>query len=216
MRPAKFTFPAMDRDGICTAQTTAGAATLVINGALLDQPATMQGVARANVGAGIERLLSIYSAADLSGVSFTFTGKNLKKETVTESLLGPGAGQTVSTANRYQQVDSITVNGAVATAVEIGSGPSGVTNWMVLDQWKTPQDTTLSIALSGSAISVTIEATVDNVQSDATPATFTPDNFEDVSTSLTASLGVAASAVRANIVSSSGDGAMELTVLQAG
>ena len=49
-RPIQITFPAADADGICLAQTTAGATPLIINGALKDLPATMQQVTRAVLG----------------------------------------------------------------------------------------------------------------------------------------------------------------------
>lgn len=215
MRPTKFTFAAADRDGICLSQTTAGSGSLVINGDLVDKPSTMQGVTRAVVPGGAQRTMTLFSLGNISGVLFTFTGKNLKKETVTEALLGPTANATVQTVNQYSQIDSIAVNAAVATAVEVGTGPVGVTNWMVLDQNQNPSDATLYLAMA-SAISVTLQATPDDVQVESNPDIFVVDDFDGVSASQGGKLGQMASAVRAAVISSSGDGAMEFTVLQAG
>lgn len=212
MRPAKFLFPAVDASAVCAAQTIGGAGSLVINGTLLDLPATMQGVTRAVFGA-IERTVALASTADLSAVLFTITGKNLKRETVNESILGPN-NNTVYTTATFAEVDSVAVNAAVATAVTIGTGPTGVTNWFVIDQFKNPIQVDLFMMLTGG-ITVSAQITPDNVQTESSPDILTPNAWQGVITSTAGPLGQSARAVRAAVIGSSG-GAMEFTVAQAG
>lgn len=215
MRPTRFSFPAMDASAICASQTTAGSGSLVINGTLLDLPATAQAVTRV-ILPGIQRTLRIASTADLSAVLFTITGKNLKKETVTEAILGPtpAVNGYVDTTNEFNQVDSITVNGAVATAVTVGTGPRGRTNWVRIDDFENPMSVGLMAAMS-SAIVLNAEATFDDVNSVATPAFIVPDSWSGISESKSAPLGVPALAVRGRFIAT-GDGAANLTVAQAG
>lgn len=215
MRPTKFTFPAMDASAVCASQTTAGSGSLVINGTLLDLAATMQAVTRV-IFPGIQRTLRIASTADLSAVLFTITGKNLKKETVTEAILGPtpAVNGYVDTTNEFNEVDSITVNGAVATAVTVGTGPKGHTNWVKIDQFKNPQSVGLMAAMA-SSINLTAEASPDDVNAVSTPSFVVPDDWDGVTTSKMAPLGVPAVAVRARLTAS-GDGSASFTIAQAG
>lgn len=213
-RPARFLFPAMDRDGICAAQTLGAAGSLTINGALLDLPATQNGVFRA-VQPGIRRVLSIYSAADLSAVLFTISGYGLlTNNALSESILGPSAGATVFTSTNFSTVTSIVTNAAVGTAVEIGTGPSGFTNWYTIDQFQDPTQLSYFGKISGSA-EVNVEYTPDNVNSDTSPMIIRASD-DSFTADFHGKLDETASFMRAAIVAMSGDGAFEFTISQAG
>lgn len=213
-RPKSYAWPAPDADGICLAQTTAGAGAFVINGALLDKQATMQGVARV-VLPGIQRTVSITCAADISAVNFTITGTDLRGAAVTETLAGPDTTPTTAeTTAQFATITSVTVDDAVGTNTTIGTGTTGVTNWFTFDYWITPYDVTLQADISGT-INYTVRTTNDDVQTDSSPAVTAVSGMSGAVADAAASLTVPWRAVQA-IVNSSTDGTLDLFILQAG
>ena len=65
--------------------------------------------------------INIKSAAgNNSGNTFTITGTDGNGDAQTEDLTGPGAGATVSSANKYLTVTSIVSDGAIATDIQAG------------------------------------------------------------------------------------------------
>lgn len=213
-RPKSYAWPAPDADGICLAQTTAGAGAFVINGALLDKQATMQGVARV-VFPGIQRTVSITCAADISAVNFTITGTDLRGAAVTETLAGPDTTPTtVETTAQFATITSVTVDDAVGTNTTIGTGTTGVTNWFTFDYWISPFSVSLQADISGT-IDYTVRTTNDDVQTDSSPAVTAVSGMSGAVADAAASLTVPWRAVQA-IVNSSTDGTLDLFILQAG
>lgn len=99
---------ALDRDGICAAQTPSGASNLTLNGAL---------------GATLDyaRIIGIYSGGDVSNRTFTINGTNANGETISQaSITGPNAGTVVS-SKLFKTITSIAISGAAAAAVEVGN-----------------------------------------------------------------------------------------------
>lgn len=214
MRPAQFTFAAADRDGVAKAQTTAGATALVLNGALV--PSVQVGLsAVAQLGAGINRTVSIYSAADLSGITFTVDGYDANGAAITEDVTGPTAGATVYSTALFNQVTSVTPDGAVGTAVEIGSGTTGATNWYTVDYFQDPANIALWLQITAT-LSATVQMTPDDLNGSATPHTFNHAYLTAITSDAASALNYPARGVRALINSSSGSGALVFTIIQAG
>jgi len=115
-----YTWPAPDADGICLDQTTAGAANLILNGALAT---SVGGFSPRVILTNIVRTVSLTSGANLSGINFTVTGK-LFGTTVTETLAGPNVN-TVETTAKFEEITSISSNAAVASNVSVGTGTTG-------------------------------------------------------------------------------------------
>lgn len=114
------TFIADDPDGVCTAQTTSGAANLTIDGALADSGA-----------------VNFYTAASLqprkvtitglvgnnnSGVTFTITGTNSVGTAQTEAVTGPNGAVTISSTNYFKTITQIAADGAITGNITVGSG----------------------------------------------------------------------------------------------
>lgn len=213
-RPKQYTWPAPDADGICASQTTGAAGALLINGALLDKAATMQGVTRV-VLPGIQRVVSITSAADLSTINFTITGTDLRGAAVTETLAGPDTTPTtVETTAEFHTITSVTASAAVGTAVTIGTGSTGSTNWVVLDQFVSPFNVGLAIECTGT-IDSTAQYTFDDVQTDTSPTVFAHPDLTGVTSNTDANIAFPCQAVQV-VVNSSTTGDLVFTVIQAG
>ena len=110
---------ANDRDGVCLAQTTGGAADLVINGALHSSN-TINFTTAASLQ---PRKVTIFSAGgDVSGVSFTITGTDYLGSALVEIVTGPAADATVTSTNFFNTITQIAADGAVTGNIEVGSG----------------------------------------------------------------------------------------------
>jgi hypothetical protein len=215
MRPVVFSFPAAVTTAIATAQTLAGAGSLVIDGTLLDLPATMQGVRRV-ILPGIERTVSLTSAGNLSAVNITITGKDLRGATVTETRAGPNAN-TVFTTALFHEIDSVSTNGALGTAMSVGTGDTGATNWLETDQHADPVNLTVALAITATA-SVTVQDTPADVNAAAPVAAeiFNHPTLAGVTASTESNYAFPPRYVRGVMNSSSGAGAFTMTVIQAG
>lgn len=113
---------ALDADGACQAQTTAGAGNLVINGALASG-----GIATF----GEQQRVTLYSAADLRALTFTVYGTSRFGRVISEVITGPNAG-TVTTNASFKTVTRVATDGAVGTNVTVGNSNVLETAWMIL------------------------------------------------------------------------------------
>lgn len=114
----------VDRDGICKAQTTAGAGSLTLNGDLVDGNTVAQISQPAHV--------SIYSAGNNSGVTFTVTGTDRYGNSLTEAITGPNA-TTVYGDKNFRTVTSVTVDDAITGNAEVGNGNVLESAWWPVD-----------------------------------------------------------------------------------
>lgn len=103
-----------DRDGICAAQVRTGAGVLAINGAGV-------GVSGGAWTADQRRNVTLYSAADLSALTFTIKGK-WNGVDITRTLAGPTAAATVGTTATFDSVTEVSVSATIGTNVEVGYG----------------------------------------------------------------------------------------------
>jgi len=102
---------ALDADGISTAASVGNNAALTIGGALADS-----GSCTFDAG----RVVTILSAGDDSGISFTVTGTDVNGDSQTESITGANAG--TATGSKYFK----TVTGISAVGNPAGNVSAGV------------------------------------------------------------------------------------------
>ena len=108
--PVKLVIQATDTDGICASQSPAAAGNLLINGAL-----TSGGVATLSAA----HILTITTASNDVGKTWTITGKNADGITRVETVAGVNA-TSVNTVGYFKEVSQITLTGGGATTVVVG------------------------------------------------------------------------------------------------
>lgn len=153
MQPKRITLApaALDRNGIAAAQTTAGADTLTLDGALagvMDVP----------------RHVSVYSAGDISGVTFTVTGTDRYGTVITEDIAGPDTTPTTTNGTKnFKTVTEVAVDGAVGTNCEVGSADEMETEWIPCD-YHYPVGTIQVDISTGASLTYAWQTTADDVQ----------------------------------------------------
>ena len=105
---------ALDADGISTAATLSGSGNLTINGALASG-----GSCTFDAG----RIVTILSAGDDSGDTFTVTGTDVNGDAQTEDITGANAGTATGT-KYFKTVTQIATDGASAGNVSAGVNAS--------------------------------------------------------------------------------------------
>lgn len=204
----------VDPNGVCQDQTTAGAGNLTLNGALVGSDITKPGIYVSDTA----QQMGIESAGNLSGVTFTFTGKGYNSssvwsDSISEDVTGPNA-TTVETSNYFTEISNIAVDGAVGTNVEIGPVDEAISQLIPLD-WRKGNDIGVATGVTG-----TINYDVDITLSDIQDSTVTPDFLPDASV-LAAKTAAAdmtidggARAVRVQVNSGSNGGEVRVHVVQ--
>lgn len=204
MRPYQLTttsFTAADPDGIATSQSPSGAGdlTLVSSTVTLTPP----------------RFVTITSAGDDTGVTFTITGTRPGGGTQSEVVTGANAGAATSTLT-FATVTSIAISGASAAAVEAGFTQSGYSDWLPLDIYTPNQVTTISATVSGTVnydIQYTNEDPFDrSITQTAVAHPAAGGAFTGASTNQTHSTTTLMRSVRYKI--NSGSGTIRLTITQ--
>jgi len=159
MRPktVTITMVAADRDGICKAQSKAGAGTLTLNG---DLSGTMD----------VPRHVSIYAAGDNSAKTFTITGTDRYGKALTEDITGPNA-TTVKGTKNFKTVTAVAIDAASVGNVEVGSADELESQIIPLDYYG--GDVSVACTLSACA-SLTYH--IYHTLSDLYASTTTEDN----------------------------------------
>jgi hypothetical protein len=106
------TVDATDPNGLSTAATISGASALTLNGALIADSVY-------TTGANIGQIITILSAADDTGVTFTTVGTDANGDALTEVITGVNAA-TASSTGYFNTVDSITTSGSTTGNVSAG------------------------------------------------------------------------------------------------
>ena len=106
------TVDATDPNGLSTAATISGSSALTLNGALIADSVY-------TTGANIGQIITILSAADDTGVTFTTVGTDANGDALTEVITGVNAA-TASSTGYFQTVTSITTDGATTGNVSAG------------------------------------------------------------------------------------------------
>lgn len=128
----------VDADGIAESQTTAGAANLVLNGALADLgTAGVFDIGDAGYSSGIAGVqIAIVSVGDVSSVIFTVTGTNQDGVATTETITN--VTTTPVESNTYwNTITQISTSAAVGSAVTVGPVDEIITKTIPLN-WRCP------------------------------------------------------------------------------
>lgn len=202
MRPIQIvtsSFPTAVTDYLVVAETLAGAGFFTLAASTITPP----------------RYVTITSAGDDTGVTFTITGTGPHGETQTEDVTGANAGAVTSTKT-FATVTSVYADGATDGDVEVGVAQSGYSQWIPLDIYTPNQVTTISATVSG-----TINYSIQYTNEDPFDHSFTHQvvahpasggAFTAASTNQTHFTTTLMRAVR--YVVNSGDGSIRLTITQ--
>jgi hypothetical protein len=179
MRPKTVTLTlAVDPNGVCQDQTTAGAGNLLLNGALVGSDPQKSTIYTSTTA----QQMGLESAANLSGITFTFTGKgydanSVWNDSISEDVTGPNA-TTVETSNYFTEISNIAVDGAVGSNVEIGPVDEAISPIIPIDPYNSA-NTGVQAAVTG-----TINYSVDHTLTNVLGSSATPD-WSDFSADLT-------------------------------
>lgn len=216
--PTRYTFIAADTAYVCASQTLGAAGSLTINGTGADGMFTPSRV-RLTVGSpGFERTISLTSAANLSAINFTVTGTDIRGAAITQTIAGPNVN-TVYTTSFFYSVTSVTANAAVGSAVTVGIGTTGRSQWYRMNYQVTPVSIGLGITVTNTDLTWTVVQTTYNVEL-AEPAANSIINNSDTNlvaqtTSRQGNYVVPFGAFRCNIASSTA-GSLVFDIYQAG
>ena len=170
-RPSYFDIdPAdVDPDGIAENQTTAGAADLVLDGALCDLGTAGQFDVGDSYSSGIAGVrIAIDSAGDVSGITFTVTGLDQDGLAASEDITGVTT-TAVEGTTYWSQITQIAADGEVTSNVFVGPVDEVITKTFPLN-WKSSDPATLVVfGLSG-----TIQYDIDQAFNDPDDG---PQNF---------------------------------------
>lgn len=149
---------AADDNGIAASQTTAGAANLTLNGALVTG-----GVAVLDA----PRQVIITSAGNDTSITFTITGTTYGGHVVSETVTG-ASGAAVATNTDFLTVTQISTSGATSgSGVIAGTNAKAGSSWVRLDSWAFPQ-TAIQCNASGT-VNYTVQVTMDDPNSPTNP-----------------------------------------------
>jgi len=220
MRPAVFTIPVPVVNAICATQSfTATSQTVVINGSLKDPK-----YYRAFVGAGIQRTINIFCTGNISTSTFTITGFDLRGTALTTSFAGPTGNVTATTpgalatcGTEFYEVSNVTCGTAATTPFTVGTGATGVTNWVQGDVNKNPF--AMTVAVITTTYAITVQDTPDNVQSTSSPNVFNHATLVATVSNTESNYAYPARFVRAIFVATTANpiaGGAQVTFIQAG
>jgi len=156
MRPQHITFTmaAADADGICASQKPTEAGNLTIAGDL-----ATGGVATLDV----PRHVSITSASDESGDTFTITGTDRYGNALTEEITGPNA-TTVKGTKNFKTVTTVATDGAATGNITVGSADEADSQLFVTDVYGGAITYGVDLS-SGADMTTEVKYTLDSIWS---------------------------------------------------
>lgn len=156
-----YTWPVIDKAAVCALQNLGTAGELLLNGTLINSDIPNQ---VSFISANFIRSVSITSANNLSGVTFTITGFQ-NEALVTETITGPNNTTVYATNPKYYDIiTSIYVSGAV-TQVSIGTGKEGYLPLIQLSgiSSSTNYSCSIKVPASGSGVTYSLYQTLEQV-----------------------------------------------------
>lgn len=153
MRLKEYDIDPVDADpnGICEAQTPAGAEALTLDGVLVSGGVATLDYAR--------RLAVVSDGAD-SGITFTVVGTDADGYALTEVITGPAA-TTVESVGYFKTVTSVTSSGAGAGNITVGTVDEIATQTIPV-RWMAEYGATVNVDVTGT-INFTVQETFDDV-----------------------------------------------------
>lgn len=157
MRPKRIAFSPKNyvRSGICAAQQTVGAASLLINGA---------DASGGSATFAYPYAVDIYSAGNFAARTFTVTGLDQSGAALTTTLAGPN-NSTVTTSVYFSKVTLVSVDGIVGTDVEVGAS-NALAYFYALDLYE--NSTSIAVDISGT-INFSVEKCFERITSGVAP-----------------------------------------------
>lgn len=152
----------VDANSIFEDQTTAGAGSITLDGTDVTGGEWI-------TPDGFAHQISLESAGNISGATFTVTGfeDTARHIALSEDITGPNA-TTVESSNYFAVITAITVDGAVGTNTEGGFVDEAITQRIPLNHWHS--NVAINLNVTGT-IDLTVQHTFDDVQdSTVTPA----------------------------------------------
>lgn len=155
MRPVRiYMLPrALDADGIATAQTLGGAASVTLDGALVvDGVAVIKQTGSDSAGRDYSlhgQVVTIASVGNDSGVTFTIVGQDQDRQDMTVTVTGANAG-TATASGYWSKVSSITADGATANDITVGITTASSSPTVVLDHYSA-SGIALGVIVAGTA-----------------------------------------------------------------
>jgi len=211
MRAISLTYApsVLDADGICASQTLDAAGAALINGALASG-----GVATM----GDQQFITIFSASDLSGLTFLATGSDRNGSVLTETITGPGAGLTVVSTKNFYTVSSIYSSDA-SDAFTVGVNGKGSSKPIVLDQYISPFNVSVATtAVTGATYKM--QYTYDDVTATTWPngaqVWFDHSTMTAKTTATDAAINNPVSAVRLTITTAASPQSVAARIIQSG
>jgi hypothetical protein len=186
-------------------QQLAAAGDLILDGTLV-----VDGVAQL----GSQRQVRLESSGNISATNFTITGTDESGAIISETLAGPNA-TTIATELNFSTVTQIAADSAFATNIEVGTNNVGASQTVPLDQYLTPFNASLSVAITGT-VDVTVEFTFDDVFGDfpGPHSWIAHPDLTNITADADATFISPVSACR--LLTNSGDGEAVLRIIQAG
>lgn len=146
-------------NALALSQTPGGAGALTLNGTLTSGGALSLATAHQ---------LNVTSAANISAVTFTFTGTDADGFAQTEVVTGPNIA-TVSTTKYYKTISSVTVSGAPGAALTAGVADRAISATIPMaGRYQNDSVVGVQIDVSGT-VSVTVQQTMQAIAFDAAP-----------------------------------------------
>ena len=157
MRPISKTwggYAALSANSIALSQSPASATNVTLNGSLAATTSQFVSqippeVEKVVATLSVSGKVSIASAGNDSGMTFTVYGTNNGGSLICETLAG-GNIATVSTAKSFKTVTRIATSAATAAAITVGTLQSGSTDWIPLDINNPNQVTNISVTVTGT------------------------------------------------------------------
>lgn len=150
-----LTMVASNDDAICAAQTPGGAGALTLDGVLV-----AAGVATLDV----PRHLLLTTSADESAKTVAITGTDRYGNALTTSTTLPNNTTKIVTGYNFKTVTGITIDGATAAAIKVGTANSLDSPWVPLD-WRATDAATITVHLStGANLTYNAKSTVSDIQ----------------------------------------------------
>lgn len=145
----------VDADGIATSQSLAGAGSLTLDGVLVTG-----GIATLDYA----RQISITSAGNDSGITFTVTGTDFNDKALSETITG-GNVAAVETTGYFKTVTDIAGSGATASTVTAGTVDEASSQIVPLNGDHSSTAATLVVDVTGT-INYTTQQTFDDLQTE--------------------------------------------------
>jgi hypothetical protein len=195
-------FDAADADAIVEAETLSGAGDLTLTSTpyVLDPP----------------RRVTITSAGDDSGLTFTVFGTTFGGAPIVEVIAGPNT-TSVTGVYDFATITQISVDGATDD-VTVGFAQEGGSRWVRMDSWANAQSV-VQVNTSGT-VTYSVQTTMDDPNSSTDPVAITDVTWLDaldgnlVSEMADKSGFLAYTPTFVRLVASGGDGVAKMTIAQ--